>query len=233
MPIASVNPATGETLQNFSPLTDAEVQVKLALAAEAFQQHRLAAFADRAAKMTAGGRDFGPRETRDCPDDDFGSRQNASIISGGSGEVRSRLPLLCRTCRAAFGGSGVCSRRGAGLCPLPAAGADPRHHAPGTFRSWQVIRFAAPALMAGNVGLLKHALSVPQCALFLEELFQRAGFPEGVFQTLLIETEQVSAILDDPRVVAAHVDGQRTSWERCRGTVRTAFEKSRVGTRRQ
>ncbi|MDQ2800904.1 MAG: NAD-dependent succinate-semialdehyde dehydrogenase, partial [Armatimonadota bacterium] len=78
---------------------------------------------------------------------------------------------------------------------------------PWNFPLWQVIRFAAPALMAGNVGLLKHAPSVPQCALFLEELFRRAGFLEGVFQTLLIETEQVPAILDDPRVVAATLTG--------------------------
>jgi succinate-semialdehyde dehydrogenase / glutarate-semialdehyde dehydrogenase len=78
---------------------------------------------------------------------------------------------------------------------------------PWNFPLWQVVRFAAPALMAGNVGLLKHASNVPQCALYLEDMFRRAGFPEGCFQTLLIGSGQVEAVLRDPRVAAATVTG--------------------------
>jgi succinate-semialdehyde dehydrogenase/glutarate-semialdehyde dehydrogenase len=78
---------------------------------------------------------------------------------------------------------------------------------PWNFPFWQVIRFAAPALMAGNVGLLKHASNVPQCALAIEALFLEAGFPAGSFQTLLIGSQQVDGILNDPRVVAATLTG--------------------------
>jgi succinate-semialdehyde dehydrogenase/glutarate-semialdehyde dehydrogenase len=78
---------------------------------------------------------------------------------------------------------------------------------PWNFPLWQVMRFAAPALMAGNVGLLKHSSNVPQTALYLQDLFAEAGFPTGVFQTLLVGAAQVERVLRDPRVVAATLTG--------------------------
>src|SRR5207244_7810650 len=78
---------------------------------------------------------------------------------------------------------------------------------PWNFPFWQVLRFAAPALMAGNVGLLKHASIVPQSALMIEEIFHKAGFPDGVFQTLLISSQKVDRVLGDPRVAAATLTG--------------------------
>lgn len=206
MPIASINPATGETLQTFTPLSDAEVQDKLQRAADAFRAHRRTSFADRAAKMARAG----------------------EILTAEKHAIARTMTLeVGKTLKSSVEEAEKCAR----ACRFYAENAarmlaDQSYETDGArafvrflplgpvlavmpwnFPLWQVIRFAAPALMAGNVGLLKHAPSVPQCALFLEDLFRRAGFAEGVFQTLLIETEQVPAILDDPRVAAATLTG--------------------------
>ena len=206
MPIASINPATGETLQTFTPLTDSEVQVKLALAADAFQTHRRTFFADRAAKMMRAG------EILDAEKHAIARTMTLEVgkTLRSSVEEAEKCARACRYYAEnaekmladqpyAIDGARAFVRY-LPLGPVLAV-------MPWNFPLWQVIRFAAPALMAGNVGLLKHAPSVPQCALFLEDLFRRAGFAEGVFQSLLIETEQVRVILDDPRVVAATLTG--------------------------
>jgi succinate-semialdehyde dehydrogenase/glutarate-semialdehyde dehydrogenase len=206
MPFASINPATGETLQTFPSLTDAELQAKLARAANAFQQHRQTSFADRAAKM-AKAADILDAEKSVIARTmtlEVGKTRKSSIA-----EVE-KCALACRyyaenaerflADQPYIVEGATAFLRYLPLGPVLAV-------MPWNFPLWQVIRFAAPALMAGNVGLLKHSENVPQCALFLEDLFRHAGFPEGVFQALLIETDQIPTVLDDPRVVAATLTG--------------------------
>ena len=206
MPIASVNPATGETLQTFTPLSDAEVQDKLQLAADAFRVHRRTSFADRAAKMMRAG------EILDAEKHAIARTMTLEVgkTLRSSVEEAEKCARACRyyaenaermLADQVYEVDGARAFvRSLPLGPVLAV-------MPWNFPLWQVIRFAAPTLMAGNVGLLKHAPNVPQCALFLEDLFRRAGFAEGVFQALLIETEQVAAVLDDPRVAAATLTG--------------------------
>ena len=206
MPIASVNPATGETLQTFTPLTDAALQDKLQLAADAFRAHRQTSFADRAAKMTRAGEilDAEKQAIARTVTLEVGKTFKASVEEAEKCARACRYyaenaeRLLADQSYTVDGARAFV--RSLPLGPILAV-------MPWNFPLWQVVRFAAPALMAGNVGLLKHAPNVPQCALFLEDLFRRAGFAEGVFQALLIETEQVPAVLDDPRVVAATMTG--------------------------
>ena len=225
MPIASVNPATGKTLQTFTPLSDAEVQDKLAKAAEAFQAHRRTSFADRAAKMTRAG---------DILEAEKHAIARTMTLEVGK-TLRSSVEEAEKCARACHFYAENAERlladqpyaidgarafvRSLPLGPVLAV-------MPWNFPLWQVIRFAAPALMAGNVGLLKHAPSVPQCALFLEDLFRRAGFAEGVFQTLLIEAEQVPAILDDPRVVAATLTGSERAGSAVAGQAGSRLKKT-------
>jgi len=206
MPIASVNPATGETLQTFLPLTDAEVRGKLQLAADAFRSHRRTPFTDRATKMTRAGDILDAEKyaiartmTREVGKTLRSSVEEAEKCARACRYYADHAERLLADQPYSVDGARAFVRS-LPLGPVLAV-------MPWNFPLWQVIRFAAPALMAGNVGLLKHAPSVPQCALFLEDLFRRAGFAEGVFQTLLIETEQVPAILDDPRVVAVTLTG--------------------------
>jgi succinate-semialdehyde dehydrogenase/glutarate-semialdehyde dehydrogenase len=206
MVIESINPATGETLQTFEPLTAAHIEEKLARAAAAFQAHRRTSFAERAEKMhrTAGILDAEKKTLARTMTLEVGKTLKSSV---------EEVEKCARCCRfyadnaahfladEALESDAVRSFiRYQPLGPVVAV-------MPWNFPLWQVFRFAAPALMAGNVGLLKHAENVPQCALAIEEIFARAGFAPGVFLTLLIETSQFPAILDDPRVAAATLTG--------------------------
>ncbi|CAN5638256.1 NAD-dependent succinate-semialdehyde dehydrogenase [soil metagenome] len=206
MAIASVNPATGEQLREFAPLIAAEVETKLSLAEAAFQQHRRTSFAERAGLI---------KRVADLLERD--REQLAHTITSEMGKLlpaaREEVAKCATGCRfyaenaAQFlAEQEVQSGLGRGLVRYEPLGAV-LAIMPWNFPFWQVFRFAAPALMAGNVALLKHAANVPQCALAIEDLFLRAGFPEGVFQTLLIETEQTEKLLEDPRVKAVTLTG--------------------------
>lgn len=206
MPIASVNPVTGETINVFKADSAEEIERKLALATKAFNLYRRTTIAERERKMVRA----------------------AEIIENEKADLGRMMTLeMGKPVKAAIAEAEKC----AWVCRYYAESA--KHHLadqivetdatksyvhfqpvgpvlaimPWNFPFWQVFRFAAPALMAGNVGLLKHASNVPECALTIADIFRRAGFPEGVFQTLLIESPQVQSVLEDSRVKAATLTG--------------------------
>ena len=209
MAITSQNPATGEILMTFDALTGAEVQDAIGTAHATFQTWRTTSFDHRAALM---------RSAADLLAED--SESIATIMTKEMGKTLKSARAEVATCvtgmrwyaenseqlladepvdTAAVGASRAFAR----YAPLGIVLAV----MPWNFPLWQVMRFAAPALMAGNVGLLKHASNVPQCALYLEDLFRRAGFPDGCFTTLLIGAREVEPVLRDPRVRAATLTG--------------------------
>ena len=206
MAIATVNPATGEVLKKFETLSADQIEQKLQLAARAFISHRGTSFADRAGKMSRVA------EILDSEKDkcarlmtlEMGKPLKAAVAEAQKCAIGCRYyaqnaeRLLADEIVEAGARRSFIRYRPIG--PILAI-------MPWNFPFWQVFRFAAPALMAGNVGLLKHASSVPQCALKIEEIMRRAGFAEGVFQTLLIGSGPVDGILNDPRVAAATLTG--------------------------
>ncbi|MBI1353979.1 MAG: aldehyde dehydrogenase family protein [Acidobacteria bacterium] len=206
MPIASVNPATGETLRTFQPLTAAELEAKIALAASAYASHRKTALADRASKMHRAADILDARKTEL-------SRMMTLEMGKPVVAARAEVEKCASVCRyyADEAASILAPEEVESDASKSLVRYDPIGPVlaimPWNFPLWQVFRFAAPALMAGNVGLLKHAPNVPQCALVIEEIFHQAGFPEGVFQTLLVEVPAVETIMSDPRVMAATLTG--------------------------
>jgi succinate-semialdehyde dehydrogenase / glutarate-semialdehyde dehydrogenase len=206
MAIASINPATGEVVKNFEPLTPSQIEQKLQLAVSAFKKHRRTSFADRATCMMRAA-EILAKEKDECAHLmtlEMGKPLKAAVaeaVKCASGcryyaenaEKFLADEIVETTARRSF-------IRYLPLGPILAI-------MPWNFPFWQVFRFAAPTLMAGNVGLLKHASNVPQCALKIEDVLRRAGFAEGVFQTLLIGSGPVDGILNDPRVVASTLTG--------------------------
>jgi succinate-semialdehyde dehydrogenase/glutarate-semialdehyde dehydrogenase len=206
MAIATVNPATGELVKSFEPLTEAQMEEKLKRAASAFRKYRHTPFAERAHMMLQAA-ELLEKEKDECA-------RLMTLEMGKPIKAAVAEALKCATgCRyyaenaerfmadeIVQTGARRSFIRYQPLGPILAV-------MPWNFPFWQVFRFAAPGLMAGNVGLLKHASNVPQCALKIEQILCRAGFPEGVFQTLLIGTEPVDGILNDSRVVAATLTG--------------------------
>ncbi|WP_418955436.1 NADP-dependent succinic semialdehyde dehydrogenase [Streptomyces tritici] len=212
MPIATVNPATGETVRTYEPHTPDEVERRIAAAHETFLTYRTTSFDERARLM---------RRAADLLDEDRDDIARTMTVEMGKTFTAARAEAA--KCAKAM--RWYADRAEALLADERPADADVRDSGaesarvvyrplgpvlavmPWNFPLWQVVRFAAPALMAGNTGLLKHASNVPQTALYLGGLFHRAGFPEGCFQTLLIGSGEVEAVLRDPRVAAATLTG--------------------------
>jgi succinate-semialdehyde dehydrogenase/glutarate-semialdehyde dehydrogenase len=209
MAIATTNPATGEVEKTFEALTVAEVDDRIARAAATAVAMRSTSFADRAGWMNTAA------DALDAQCDEI-----ARVMTTEMGKTivaaRAEVTKCAKGCRFyAKHAESMLADEPADAAAVGAQRAFVRYQPlgvvlavmPWNFPLWQVIRFAAPALMAGNVGLLKHASNVPQTALLLEEVFVRAGFPEGAFQTLLIGSDAVERILRDPRVKAATLTG--------------------------
>ncbi|MEK2490102.1 NADP-dependent succinic semialdehyde dehydrogenase [Kitasatospora purpeofusca] len=212
MPIASVNPATGETLETFEPLDAAGLEQRLARAEEAFRTYRTTSFAQRAGLL---------RRAAELLDEDRESLARTMTEEMGKPIAAARAEAAkCAKAMRWYAENAEAlladeHPEPADVADAGAARAYVRYRPlgavlavmPWNFPFWQVVRFAAPALMAGNVGLLKHASNVPRTAVALEELFRRAGFPEGCFQTLLIGSAAVEGVVRDPRVAAVTLTG--------------------------
>nr|WP_274636197.1 NADP-dependent succinic semialdehyde dehydrogenase [Microbacterium bovistercoris] len=210
MAIATVNPTTGETEKTFDAHTDAEVDRRIGEAQSAFEVLRSTSFAQRADWMRAAAQ---------LLEDDVEQLGRLITIEMGRPIAGARAEVL----KCAKGLRFYADNAEEFLAPesladpsaVGASAAGTRYAPigivlavmPWNYPLWQVLRFAAPALMAGNTGLLKHASNVPQAALYLDTLFERAGFPTGAFRTLLIPAARVEAVLRDPRVKATTLTG--------------------------
>ncbi|MFB8210543.1 NADP-dependent succinic semialdehyde dehydrogenase [Streptomyces sp. NPDC056010] len=212
MPIATVNPANGETLRTFDALNDDEIEKRIAAADAAFRDYRTTTFAERARLLNRAAdlldedqQDIARTMTLEMGKPVTAARAEAAKCAKAMRWYAARAEELLadeHPTAADVKDSGAVRAyvRYRPLGPVLAV-------MPWNFPLWQVVRFAAPALMAGNTGLLKHASNVPQTALYLGELFRRAGVPAGCFQTLLVGSKAVEGILRDRRVVAATLTG--------------------------
>ena len=206
MSIASLNPTTGKTEKTFAPLSASQLEQKLSVAQAAFRQHRQTSYAERSAKLRRAAAIL-----------NAGAERFGRIMTIEMGKTLASAVAEARKCATAcdyYAEHGAkqltdevietsASRSFVRYQPLGPVLAV----MPWNFPFWQVFRFAAPALMAGNVGLLKHSPNVPQCALAIEEIFEEAGFVRGVFQSLLIEADEVADLLKDNRIAAATLTG--------------------------
>ena len=227
MPIASINPATGETVKTFHEHTDSEIQYKLAQAAEAFSDFRLSSFDRRAEKMICAAEILEDKDKKKqlsvMMTTEMGKPIKAAIA-----EVE-KCAWVCRYYAenaARFLADEMvetnASRSYIHYQPLGPVLAV----MPWNFPFWQVFRFAAPALMAGNVALLKYASNVPACALAIEDVFSEAGFHGGVFQTLLIGSNAVEGVIEDERVKAVTLTGSEPAGRQVASTAGRLIKKT-------
>src|SRR5580704_12671288 len=225
MPFATINPATGKTEKEFPAMTPAEVDALLDRAAVAFETYRRTTYAERARHLLTAA-ELLEGEVPDV----------ARILTTEMGKTFAAAKAEVSKC--AVGLRWFAENAEALLAdePIATSGSTSYVHyqplgavlaiMPWNFPLWQVIRFAAPALMVGNVGLLKHASNVPQTALALEDLFRRAGLPEGAFTTLLIGSGRVADVVADERVVAVTLTGSERAGMSVSETAGHALKKS-------
>jgi succinate-semialdehyde dehydrogenase/glutarate-semialdehyde dehydrogenase len=206
MAIATINPANGQTVKTFTPHTAVEVDAKLTLATNTFKSFRTLPFSQRGEWFCNAADILEQRQTELAQ---LMTLEMGKPIKQAIAEV-NKCALVCRfyadKAEEFLADERVktdASQSFIAYQPLGVILAV----MPWNFPFWQVFRFAAPALMAGNVGLLKHASNVPQCALAIADIFQQAGFPEGAFQTLLIGGKEASALMADDRIQAATLTG--------------------------
>ncbi|MEV5640309.1 NADP-dependent succinic semialdehyde dehydrogenase [Streptomyces flaveolus] len=231
MPIATVNPANGETLRTYEAMGEEEIERRLQLAEATFRTYRTTAFEERARLMHRAA------DILEADQDEIGK-----VITTEMGKPVKQARAEAAKCAKAM--RWYADHAAELLADEEPAEADVKDSGasralvryrplgpvlavmPWNFPLWQVIRFAAPALMAGNVGLLKHSSNVPGTALYLEDLFHRAGFPEGCFQTLLIGSAAVDDILRDERVRAATLTGSEPAGRAVASTAGEMIKKT-------
>jgi succinate-semialdehyde dehydrogenase/glutarate-semialdehyde dehydrogenase len=225
MPYATINPATGQTEKTYPAHTAAEVEAILQRAADTFAEYRTTSYAERARHLINAA-DLFEGEAPDI----------ARIVTIEMGKTFASARGEASKC--ALGLRWFAEHAESLLADQPIATGASRSYVhyqpigvvlavmPWNFPLWQVVRFAAPALMVGNVGLLKHASNVPQTALLIEDIFRRAGLPEGAFSNLFVESKDVAAIIEDPRVAAVTLTGSERAGMSVAATAGHALKKS-------
>jgi succinate-semialdehyde dehydrogenase / glutarate-semialdehyde dehydrogenase len=225
MPFATTNPATGQIEKTFDTHTPAEVEALIQRAVVAFGEYRHTTFAERARHLITAA-ELLEGEVPDV----------ARILTTEMGKTFASARGEVSKC--ALGLRWFAEHAESLLADEPIATGASRSYVhyqpigpvlaimPWNFPMWQVVRFAAPALMVGNVGLLKHASNVPQTALLLEDLFRRAGLPDGVFTNLFVESKDVAKIIEDPRIAAVTLTGSERAGMSVGSTAGHALKKS-------
>lgn len=206
MSIATINPANGQTVKSFEAHSQSQINNGLDRAVVAFEQHRHTSFSERASRMrkVAGLLEKECRELGRLMTLEMGKPIKAAVAEAE--KCATACNYYADNAERFLADEAVEMEGGRNWIAFQPLGVV-LAIMPWNFPFWQVFRFAAPALMAGNVGLLKHASNVPQCALAIEDLFRRAGFIDGTFQTLLIGSDAVEGIIADPRVAAVTLTG--------------------------
>ncbi|WFE30855.1 NADP-dependent succinic semialdehyde dehydrogenase [Solwaraspora sp. WMMD791] len=228
MPIATVNPATGETVRTYPSMSDDEIEQALAAADAAQPPMRAAGFAQRASWLRAAA---------DLLDADAADLAATLTLEMGKpiGAALAEVRKSAAGCRFyAEQAERMLADEPVDPARVGARSAYVRYEPlgvvlavmPWNFPLWQALRFAAPALMAGNVGLLKHASNVPQTAIYLGELFTRAGFPAGAFQSLLIGASAVDRVIRDDRVAAVTLTGSEAAGRAVAAAAGQALKKT-------